>query len=239
MTRTERLLHLMQTLRQRKHPVSAQTLAAELSVSTRTLYRDIDTLRRQGADIRGETGIGYLLRHDITLPPLMLTVQEIEAVTLGMRWAANRAEPSTAAAAKAALAKIRAVLPPGLDHLAAELTYPVGAAAYSADETAALAAIREALRRQCRLAIAYTDLQEKPSHRTIWPLAVGYFEQVRLLAAWCELRNGFRHFRCDRIRAPQLGAPIPVPHSYLLQRWQEQENIRLDNLPCANTTDKT
>ena len=30
-------------------------------------------------------------------------------------------------------------------------------------------------------------------------MIIGYADAVRLLAAWCELRNGFRHFRTDRI----------------------------------------
>ncbi|MDO5090694.1 MAG: YafY family protein [Cardiobacteriaceae bacterium] len=225
MTRTERLLDLMQTLRRRKRPVSAQTLAAELCISTRTLYRDIATLRAQGADIRGEAGIGFVLHRDSTLPPLMFTIAEIEAVILGMRFAANRAEPATAEAARAALAKIRAVLPPNLDPLAAEATYPFGDTAYSDDETAALAAIRQALREQRRLTFAYTDLKGEPSQRTVWPLAMGYFDNARLLAAWCELRQAFRHFRADRIRAPQLGSAIPMPHAYLMQRWQQATGI--------------
>ena len=76
MTRTERLLRLMQLLRHRRHPVSAETIAETLDISVRTAYRDIDTLRAQGADIRGEAGVGFMLQQDFALPPLMLEPEE-------------------------------------------------------------------------------------------------------------------------------------------------------------------
>jgi predicted DNA-binding transcriptional regulator YafY len=54
--RSERLLELIRVLRRHRRPVSGQTLAAELGVSPRSVYRDIQTLRRQGASIDGEAG---------------------------------------------------------------------------------------------------------------------------------------------------------------------------------------
>lgn len=86
MTKSERLLVLLQLLRQCKRPIRAQTLAEELNVSLRTIYRDIDTLRLQGADITGEAGIGYVLQDGYLLPPLMFSIEEIEALILGSRW---------------------------------------------------------------------------------------------------------------------------------------------------------
>lgn len=85
MTRTNRLLNLLQQLRSVKHPVRADTLASQLGISLRTVYRDIDTLRRQGAEIHGEPGMGFVLRKDLLLPPLMFDENEIEALVFGMR----------------------------------------------------------------------------------------------------------------------------------------------------------
>ena len=229
MTRTERLLRLMQLLRHRRHPVSAETIAETLDISVRTAYRDIDTLRAQGEDIRGEAGVGFMLQQDFALPPLMLEPEEWEAVVLGMRWTVAHAEPAVAEAARSALGKMMAMLPPPLaDNLASQMQFPIGSHShYSDDENAVLTLIRQALRGQNRLQFDYTDLQGQPSRRSVWPVAIGYFDQTRILAAWCELRQDFRHFRCDRIANPLIGNRYPVANDWLLAKWQRQECVDL------------
>ena len=211
MTKSTRLLQLLHILRHRsKRPVTAAALAAELGISLRTLYRDIDTLREQGADIRGEAGIGYQLHSDHSqLPPLMFSQSELEAIIIGIRWAAGHTEPTLAQAAEHALTKIRSVLPPWLSHTAANAQFSISPAPqYSEAE------------------IRATDQHGNPSRRQIQPIALGYFPEVRLLAAWCEQRQDFRHFRCDRIQSIALGSPSPTPHELLLRQWQQRENIR-------------
>jgi predicted DNA-binding transcriptional regulator YafY len=104
----------MEQLRRHRHPVSGAELAQRLGVSLRTLYRDIATLQAQGARIEGEAGLGYVLRPGFTLPPLMFTEDEIEALVLGMRWVADRADEHLADAARQALHRIAAVLPQDL-----------------------------------------------------------------------------------------------------------------------------
>ena len=101
-------------LRGYRRPVSGAVLAEALGISLRTLYRDIDTLNAQGAHIDGEPGVGYVLRPGFMLPPLMFSEEEIEAIVLGSRWVADRADAALSAAARSALAKIAAVLPPDL-----------------------------------------------------------------------------------------------------------------------------
>lgn len=93
MSRAARLLDLLELLRSRKTPISGLDLADAMGISIRSLYRDIATLQAQGADIRGEPGIGYVLRPGFTLPPLMFSADEIEALVLGSRWVARRARP--------------------------------------------------------------------------------------------------------------------------------------------------
>src|SRR6478609_1886403 len=114
MSRSERLLDLIQCLRRHRRPVSGQTLADELGISIRTLYRDIATLQGQGAPIEGEAGLGYVLKPGFTLPPLMFTDEEIEAIALGSRWVAKQTDSRLSAAAADALAKIAGVLPDDL-----------------------------------------------------------------------------------------------------------------------------
>ncbi len=121
MSRAERLLELMQALRRRRAPVTGAALAEELGVSLRTLYRDIASLQAQGAAIEGEAGFGYVLRPGFALPPLMFTLDEVEALALGAHWVEGRADEGLARAARDALSKIGAVLPP---ERAAALDWP-------------------------------------------------------------------------------------------------------------------
>src|SRR5690349_14935490 len=115
MSRTARLLDLLQLLRNRSTPVTGPDLASELGISIRTLYHDIATLQAQGADVVGEPGLGYVLRPGFTLPPLMFSADEIEAIVLGSRWVAARSDDSRLSqSAKQALSKITAVLPDDL-----------------------------------------------------------------------------------------------------------------------------
>src|ERR1700692_3323279 len=114
MSRAQRLLDLIQPLRGYRRPVSGPTLAEEMGIPLRNVDRDIETLKAQGAHIDGEPGVGYVLRPGFMLPPLMFSEEEIEAMVLGPRWAAGRADAALGAAARNALAKIAAVLPQDL-----------------------------------------------------------------------------------------------------------------------------
>jgi predicted DNA-binding transcriptional regulator YafY len=112
MSRSQRLLDLMQVLRRHRRPVIGAVLAEKVGVSLRTLYRDIESLKGLGAYIDGEAGVGYVLRPGFMLPPLMFTEEEIEALVLGSRWVSERADTPLGDAARNALAKIAAVLSP-------------------------------------------------------------------------------------------------------------------------------
>jgi predicted DNA-binding transcriptional regulator YafY len=120
---------LIQTLRGYRRPVSGATLASELGVSIRTLYRDIDTLKAQGAHIEGAAGLGFVLRPGFMLPPLMISEHEIEALVLGSRWVAERADHELATGARRALSKIAAVLPSDLRPLLEDAGLIIGPAA--------------------------------------------------------------------------------------------------------------
>jgi predicted DNA-binding transcriptional regulator YafY len=225
MSRAERLLELMQVLRRHRQPVSGQALAEEIGTSLRTVYRDIAALQCQGAVIDGEPGVGYVLRPGFMLPPLMFSEEEIEAIVLGSRWVAERGDSRLAGAATDALAKIAAVLPADLrDQLEASALFVVSGEAAAGD--AELGAIRKAIREERKLAIAYRDGGGAETRRTIWPFALGFFERVRIVAAWCELRDDFRNFRIDRIAslAPKA-ARYPRRRQALLKEWRERENI--------------
>lgn len=226
MSRAERLLDLIQILRRHRQPVSGRALADGLGVSLRTLYRDIASLRAQGAGIEGEAGVGYILKPGFMLPPLMFTEEEIEAMVLGSRWVAERGDARLGEAAGNALSKIAAVLPADLrDALDASTLLVVPGKPVAAGD-AELATIRQAIRRERKLRIRYRDRHGEQSRRTIWPFAVGFFDRARVVAAWCELRRGFRHFRTDRIAALTLSERrYPRRRQALLKEWRALEDI--------------
>lgn len=227
MSRTQRLFDLIQTLRRYRYPVSGKRLAETLGVSLRTLYRDIATLQAQGASIEGEPGVGYLLRPGFMLPPLMFSEEEIEALVLGSRWVACRTDKTLGLAATNVLAKIAAVLPEDLRHqleFSGLLIGPAKTLVERDDEKEA--SIRHAIRKELKLQMTYTDVKGDDSERIIWPLALGFFEEVHVVVAWCELRTDFRHFRTDRMMTLlPLEARYPKRRQTLLKKWREIHNI--------------
>jgi predicted DNA-binding transcriptional regulator YafY len=226
MSRTVRLLDLIQILRRHRHPVSGALLADELAVSLRTVYRDIQTLIAQGAPIDGEAGVGYVLRPGFTLPPLMFSDDEIEALILGSGMVVRAADPALAEAARNALAKIRAVLPAGRSDATGPSGIFAGPVTPAVIDRVDLAPIRNAIRGEQKIRIAYHDRDGIHSERTIWPIFLTFCERVRLLAAWCELRESYRHFRTDRILGfAELGERYPRPRRTLVKEWREIENL--------------
>jgi predicted DNA-binding transcriptional regulator YafY len=226
MSRAQRLLDLIQALRGYRRPVSGATLAEALGISLRTLYRDIETLKAQGAHIDGEPGIGYVLRPGFMLPPLMFSEDEIEAIVLGSRWVADRADAELGAAARNALAKIAAVLPQDLRDSLDTSSLLIGPGKAIAAGDAELPLIRQAIRTERKLRIFYVDSSGRDSKRTIWPFALAFFDRIRMIAAWCETREGFRHFRTDRISKVQLlDKRYPRRRQMLLKDWRASEGI--------------
>lgn len=243
LSRTERLLALLQHLRRHRRPVTAAELAQETGVSLRTIYRDLATLAAQGAVIEGEAGVGYMLRDDYFLPPLAFTADEVDALIMGLRWVSGQAggrpdgdEPegkdggeasgdgdeALGRAARDALAKIIAVLPDGTDDAVA------GSGLIPVPEPAGghLGTIRLAIRAERKLRVRYADKKGHPTERIVWPVAVGFFTDAEMLAAWCELRRAFRHFRLDRITGVEtLEDRYPIRRAVLLADWRLAEGI--------------
>ena len=204
--------------------MTAAQLAAELEVSLRTVYRDVATLINQGAPIEGEAGLGYVLNSGFFLPPLMFGEDEVDALILGLRLAAERGDSVLERAAGNALAKITAVLPAEMEDVAATSGMIVGPG--TAPATPYLTIIRQAMRAEQSLRLRYTDKKGASTERTVWPVALGFFEAVEMLAAWCETRRDFRHFRLDRIAAAEnSGQRYPKRRRILLAEWRLREGI--------------
>lgn len=226
MSRTQRLLDLIQVLRRQRRPVNGALLAEATGVSLRTLYRDIETLKAQGAHIDGEAGVGYVLRPGFMLPPMMFSEDEIEALVLGSRWVAERADAPLGAAARNALAKIAAVLPPDLKESLDASSLLIGPGAPIAVGDDELPTIRASIRTERKLRITYADAAGSTTRRIIWPFALAFFDRVRVVVAWCEQRQDFRHFRTDRISSlTTLDARYPRRRQTLLKEWRLKEGI--------------
>lgn len=224
MSRSARLLDLLQLLRRHRQPLSGAAIAQALDISLRTLYRDIATLQAQGADIDGAPGLGYVLKPGFVLPPLMFSTEEVEALVLGSRWVSERGDPRLASAAGDALAKIAAVLPTELrlELETSALLVPPGLPV--AEVGVHDAAIRQAIRQEHKLQLDYRDASGKSSRRIIWPFALGYFDRVQVVVAWCELRQDLRHFRTDRIASlKDSGQRYPRRRQALLKEWRAKE----------------
>lgn len=238
MSRAERLLDLIQILRRYRQPVSGQTLADELGISIRTLYRDIASLQAQGAAIDGEAGIGYILRPGFMLPPLMFSSEEIGALVLGSRWVAKHGDARLAAAANEALAKIVAVLPPELREEADNSPLIAGFGGRPPVSENEMPMLRQAIKTERKINMTYADELGRETKRSIWPFALAYFDRTRVLAAFCELRNDIRHFRVDRIIAFEVTETrYPRRRLALVSDWrkiQEAERCRWqDDEPVA------
>ena len=226
MPRSERLLDLLQTLRRHRRPVSGRTLATEHGVSLRTLYRDIATLQGQGADIEGEPGLGYVLKPGFMLPPLMFSDEELEALVLGSRWVAENADPRLSLAARDAMAKISGVLPADLRQFVESSTLLVGALTPPPPDLVDIAALRRAIRAERKVSIRYRDEAGAATERMIWPFGLGYLDKVRMVMAWCELRQDHRNFRTDRIGAlRETEQRYPKRRAALLREWKQREGI--------------
>ncbi|EJC78037.1 putative transcriptional regulator [Rhizobium leguminosarum bv. trifolii WSM2012] len=226
MSRSERLLDLLQVLRRHRRPVSGGVLADEIGVSIRTLYRDIASLQAQGAAIEGEPGVGYILKPGFLLPPLMFPPEEIEALVLGSRWVADRGDDPLRDTARNALARIAAVLPPELRDALDASALLVGPGVKIPVDSVDPALLRKAIRTERKLSLSYSDGAGVASERLVWPFALAFFDQVRVLLGWCELRQDFRSFRTDRIvHAQALDARYPKRRQALLKQWREIQGI--------------
>ena len=221
MRRADRLFQIVQIMRRSTRPVTASMLAEELEVSKRSVYRDIADLIGQRVPIHGEAGLGYVLDRDFDMPPLMLTPDEIEAAVLGAQWVTERGDPVLAGAARDLIAKIGAAVPERLRNFIGEPTIGAPPAIVLASDGVDIARTRLWVRNGRKIRIRYRNQQNQDSERTMWPVIIGYAETVRLLAAWCELRQDFRHFRTDRIvEAEFLDERHGSRPAVLMTRWK-------------------
>lgn len=223
MRRADRLFQIIQILRRTGRPTTADAIAVELETSKRTVYRDIATLMGQRVPIRGEAGMGYVLEGGFDLPPLMLTPDEIEAAVLGAQWVASRGDPALAKAAQDLIAKISVAVPERLRPFVLEpATRSVPSWKGMTPDRIDMGRARAWIHAGRKIKLRYRDEQNRDSERIVWPITIGYLETVRMLIAWCEMRQDFRHFRTDRVLdATFLDDRYPERPAALRAKWRQ------------------
>jgi predicted DNA-binding transcriptional regulator YafY len=223
-SRSDRMFEIIQLLRRAESPVTAQALADALEVVPRTIYRDIAVLQGMRVPIEGEAGIGYVMRRGFDLPPLMFTAEEVEAIVVGLALLRRTGDVGLQSAAARVSGKIAEVLPGDRD-LDGPPLY-VSRWGPALPEGVDLQMIRRAIREEEKLWIAYEDSAARRSERNVKPLAILYYIEVVVLTAWCEMREGFRHFRADRIRECRAtGERFSGAGEALRRRWRAEHEL--------------
>ncbi|WP_323778624.1 YafY family protein [Leisingera sp.] len=221
MPRTGRLFEIIQILRSSPAPVRAEDLAEKLEVSKRTIYRDISALQAMRTPVEGEAGIGYMLRKGYDLPPLNFDEEELEALHVGLAMLIRTGDGSLQKAAERVSHKIKDV------HATADWLQvaPWGAPLDDPElGCVSKALLRKAVRDSRKLRITYVSPERGETSRILRPLALIYHIECTMLAAWCELRGGFRHFRTDRMFAAEMLDGGFAPQAGTLRKlWMEQE----------------
>lgn len=198
MKQTERLLQIVNLLRNRKTVLTAQQLADEFDVSLRTIYRDVQKLETSGIPIEGEAGVGYRIHRTFELPPLMFDANEVEALILGIKMVKAWSDQQLMTSAHSALNKIMGVLPQELKSIGDDFPLSVPIFRDFKDENNPSELLRSAIKTKSVIQVQYQSLQQESSERLLFPLGLFFWGNVWTLAAWCCLRDDYRSFRIDR-----------------------------------------
>ena len=224
--RADRLFDILRILRSAAHPLTAAAIADELEVTVRTIYRDIATMQARRIPIEGAAGIGYVLRHGFELPPLMFTVDEAEAIAVGMRMLARTGDPGLQRAAESVLSKVTLMVPDLLrEYLSAMPVYVSKSGAPVPARRDLPSVIRHAIRDSRKMRISYEDEGGRRTRRVIQPFAVAYYVEATLVCAWCELRKDIRHFRTDRVLGAEvLDEGFTIPEAVIADWLAERQD---------------
>ena len=226
MRRADRLFQLMLLL-QEGHVRTAHYLADKLEVSERTVYRDIGDLIGSGIPIDGEAGVGYLLRDEYRLPPLMFTGEELKALALGAQMVRTWSDEKMASTTTTAIRKIESILPEKLkkETQLEAIQVPDFGVTKHLKET--LERVRRATDENRKLSIDYLSLEGEQTKRVIWPMMLYFWGNKWTLGAWCELRKDFRSFRVDLIdRIEETGELYQIEPGRDLAAYIEYQSSR-------------
>jgi len=226
MRRADRLLQIIQILRRERRPISGRAIASELEVSLRTIYRDIVALEASGVPVLGEPSVGYVLQDGYDLPPLMFTTDELEIVMLGLRMIGARGDIEINTTARDIVAKIAAILPHAKRSELWDAPLLAPGPEVLPEDGPVLFRLRQAMKANRKVELLYHTPDREPERRIVWPIVIAFFDRVRVLAAWCELRQGYRYFRTDRMQEVNvLDARLPRSRKRIYADWWRHEKM--------------
>jgi len=206
MNRLSRLTSILTQL-QAKRLVTATELSKKYRVSVRTIYRDIRSLEESGIPIYTEEGKGYSLVEGYTLPPVMFTEEEANALITGYTMISRNKDASLVENYKDAIDKIKSVLRHTQKDKIELLTNRVVFIQNMSQVTTSniLSSIQIAITSLRLIDISYISLyKNEESNRLIEPQAMYHTQGNWILIAWCRLRKDYREFRLDRIQSVKM-----------------------------------
>lgn len=230
MRRSDRLSEIVEIVQDGRLHL-AREIADRLEVSVRTIYRDFDTLVASGIPIEGERGVGYMLREPVFLPPMNLSLTELEALHLGMAIVSEAADSELQMAAASLTLKISKVATANgtIPKAWGFGVYPFAQARIGFEH---MPRIRTAIRNNEKLEIAYLSLGGQSSTRVVWPLQNAYWGRIWTMTCWCETRDDFRSFRIDRITGcHRTGDYFDDEGGKLFARYLDTVNVELAQKP--------
>lgn len=228
MNRLDRLTSILIQL-QSKRLTIAREIAERFEVTHRTIYRDIQTLRRAGVPIGEEEGRGYFLVEGYRLPPVMFTMEEARALVTTSKILHYHTEDSLKQNYESALFKIKAVLSLTDKDKLEYLNARIGFHKPWAPPSLYLDRIQHSITESEKLKILYQSRNEEhTTERIIRPCAVYFSGAVWTTIAFCELRHEIREFRLDRIKGLELlHIHFKPDKKFSIERYLEERSKRL------------
>ena len=187
-------------------PVRAQDLAEECDCSIRTVYRDIDALCQAGVPVAAMPGEGYRLVEGYHLPPIAFTAEEAVQLLLGSDLALGLGTAAQREAARAAAAKVEAVLRPETRGVVDRLRERIRVSRWRQREaTPWLALLQQGVINDRVLHLRYHSFSsDELTEREVEPYYLLHYGGDWHLVGFCRLRGGVRDFRAGRIRDVEL-----------------------------------
>ncbi|MCA9743488.1 MAG: YafY family transcriptional regulator [Deferribacteres bacterium] len=244
MNRIDRLVAIILLLHSRK-VIRARDIADHFDISTRTVYRDMNALCEAGVPVAAEAGEGYSLVDGYHLPPVMFTAEEASALFIGAKFVENLTDASVRKQAESALLKIQSVLPDSTQEFLERLRthtalFPTQKASANGFRDDILTTIQDAIVHRHVLALEYYAVyRDAHSSRDIEPLGLLYYSNHWHLIAFCRLRQDYRDFRTDRIKAIRIKDDMFAPRDgFSLQTYLQQFDALKDPIEVKIKFDK-
>lgn len=208
---------------QARQLLTAAELSKKFDVSIRTVYRDIRTLEEAGVPVYTEEGKGYTLVDGYTLPPVTLNETEANALITAERFVLKSKDTSFIREYTEAIAKIKSVLRRNTRAKADFLSTRMEVRQNEENDRNSnlLSILQISLTNFNLVQIDYASSNNEKTLRTIEPFALYNAHENWILIAKCRLRNDYRSFRLDRIKALQQLDTTFEPHDLTLPEYFE------------------